>query len=451
MMDAVFHGRVVEIRELRAYNGKHAVPSKPSTEEKEERELEKKRKVGGWVATPPFGIFDNCGVFDMSRYYAEILIAKNLSPEAHPKDELGIIPQMTLELIEERLRYDRELARLTAGTEEYNTMKYRRNSVKYITEAIIGSFGSEYSRLFDIDIFNEVTMTGQRGIKFIEKLCDKYNFNFIYSDTDGASIQVPDLETAKAHVDEFNEALKEFGKQEGITRELSLKLDRYFRTIGFKKLRERVGGQWIERGTKKKYFGRVIWEDNKECDYLLIKGFEYVRRDASVVTKAIQPSVFDLMLEETDIEEKKEKVTSFLYDEIERIKTDFEEGKITIDDIAIPKTLQQRLGAYGRLNESGERIAIPDYVRGSLYANEWFEAGIHGGDQVKMVYVKDIKGYPPTNVICYISKDDLPLDKIKVNLDKMLDRTVYGKLEDVISLIGLDWKQILEPTHDIFS
>ena len=127
----------------------------------------------------------------MSRYYPEMLISQNLSPEPHARGELGITPKMTLDLIEERLRYDRQLAKLDPGTPEWKELKFQRNSVKFVTESVIGYFGSESSRVYNLEIFNSVTMMGQRGLLFLRKVCNKDNNKVIYGDTDGLSVQTP--------------------------------------------------------------------------------------------------------------------------------------------------------------------------------------------------------------------------------------------------------------------
>jgi DNA polymerase I len=444
LSETLYHGKLLDVLYLRRYHDKWVLPSKPSKEEKERRKLETEKKIGGKVMTPPFGVFQNVGVFDMSRYYPEMLVAQNLSPEPHARNELGIIPQLTLLLIETRLRYDRELKKLTPGTEEYEANKFRRNSVKYVTEAIIGSFGSESARLFDLEIFNSVTTMGQRGISFLKKVCDREGNTVLYYDTDGISIKIASIKKAIENVDKLNNSLKDFCRAEGIKRELVLKLDRFFSWIMFKKYREKIDGEWVERGVKKKYAGIVVFEDNKEVNYLKIVGFEYVRRDSPPITKRIQPKIFDMIFAG-----QKDKVGDFLKMELADVKRKYSEDILNIDDIAIPVTLNQSLSSYGGKNIRGGDIGVPDYARGAIYSNEWFGTEIRGGDQVKMVYIKDIKGYPKTDVISYLSITDIPAE-FEIDLDKMLDRIVKQKIEDVIDVIGISWDEIFTKTRNLF-
>lgn len=443
--DTMFHGRLVDTLLLRRYHGKWILPSKPSDDEKERRKAEKDKKVGGAVLAPPYGIFENVGVFDMSRYYPEMLIAQNLSPEPHG-DELGVVPLLALDLIEKRLQYDAELKKLIPGSYDHEQMQYRRNSVKYITESVIGYFGSEHSRLYNLDIFNSVTMMGQRGINFLKESSKKIGeeHRVLYFDTDGASIMMNNLEQAKSRVNDFNNALKEFCKRENIKRELTLKLDRYFSIIGFKKKRERVDGKWTVRGAKKKYFGRVIYDGGKNVDYLKITGFEYVRRDSATITKRIQPKVFDMILNG-----EKEKVGNFLKEEVSRVRKEFNDGLLTVDDIAIPVTIGKSLDLYGK-EKDGNIIGIPYFVRGALYSNKWFGTDIQAEDQVKVIYVTNVDGCEKTDVISYLSLSDIPI-KFDIDIDKMIDRNIRRKVEDVIELIDVSWDKLFSKDKNLFT
>ena len=442
LSETLYHGKLVDALLSRHYYNKWIIPSKPNREEITRRKQETQEKVGGFVLTPPFGLFQNVGVFDMSRYYPEMLIAQNLSPEPHARNELGIVPKMTLDLIETRLRYDRELQKHQPGSTEYDQVKHRRNSVKYITESVIGYFGSEPSRLFDLDIFNSVTKMGQRGVSFLQKICNREGNAVLYIDTDGLTIKVSSIKAAIENVDKLNNSLKEFCRAEGIKRELTLKLDRFFSWIIFKKIRERIDGKWVERGAKKRYAGIVTYEDGKDCNYLKIVGFEYVRRDSPPLTKEIQKKVFGLVFSG-----KKDEVAEYLKDRIADIRARHKNRLLGLDEIAIPVTLNQSLSSYGGKNIRGSSKGTPDYARGAIYSNEWLGTEIRGGDQVKMLYLKRIKGLPQTDVVCYLNT---PPANIDIDLDRMLDRIVKQKIEDVIDVIGISWDDVFSRKKNLF-
>ena len=69
----------------------------------------------------------------------------------------------------------------------------------------------------------------------------------------------------------------------------------------------------------------------------------------------------------------------------------------------------------------------------------------------EIVYVNKVKGYPKTDVIGYLSMEDLPKDvEIEVNIDKMIDRCIKGTLEDIMELVGLSWDDVFSPSRSLF-
>lgn len=399
-------GVLVDILLLRKYFGKWVLPSKVRREEGEDLS-------GALITSPEAGLFDGVYVFDMSKYYPNIVISRNLTPE-RTEGELGVVPKLCLELLDERKKYDKILDETPIDTPEYYDAKRKRDNVKYIGEAVIGYFGSLRSRLYNPKLFDEVTTTGRKGLMFLKKATEGMGFKVLYTDTDGLMIQVP-RERAKELVLKLNEALKEFCASEGIKGELKIKVDRFSKRVLF-------------TGVKKRYAEWVTEEGGRPCDYIRIVGFEHVRRDASEVTRKLQKKVFDLLLRG-----EVNKVVGYVKNTIK----DMKEEKYSLNQITIPKTLNKRLEDYGK----GKGGGIPDYVRGTLYSNQYFNTDIRGGDMVRMLYVKRIPGYPKTNVICFLDESELPV-KPKADMEKMISRTVKMKIEKIIELAGLHWVQV---------
>lgn len=399
-------GVLVDILLLRKYSGKFVLPSKVKREEGEDLS-------GALITSPEAGLYDDVYVFDMSKYYPNIVISRNLTPE-RTGGELGMVPKLCLELLDERKRYDKVLSETPIDTPEYHNAKRKRDNVKFIGEAVIGYFGSLKSRLYNPDLFDEVTTTGQRGLKFLKEATEKMGFKVLYTDTDGLVVKVP-KERAKELLLRLNESLKQFCASEGIKGDLRIKIDRFCKRILF-------------TGVKKRYAAWVVEEGGKPCDYTYIVGFEFVRRDASEVTRKLQKRVFDLLLK-GDVNE----VVSYIRSTIK----DMKKGKYSLNQIAIPKTLNKSLEDYGK----GKGGGIPDYVRGTLYSNKYFGTDIRGGDMIRMLYVNRIPGHPRTNVVCFLDEDELPV-KPEVDWNKMVSRTVRMKIEKIIELAGLHWAQV---------
>jgi len=401
MMEVIYHGVLIDTLLLREYFGKYVLPSKPE-------KIEYTRGYsGGIVLKPPKGIFENVADFDASRYYPNIIIALNLTPEK--SEETGIVPKLCLKLMDKRNEYEKQLNSLKIGTDEYESMLSKRNAVKYLLNAVYGYFGSPKSRLYLKNIAATITETGRKGLMFLKEKTEEIGYKVLYMDTDSIFIQVP-FEKLDEVDTKLNEILEEFGKENGLKRALKLKCDKYFRRILF-------------TGVKKRYAGLVVWE-GRDVDYIYIRGFEYVKRDSSLMTKRIQREAFDYILRE-----KAEGMKNYLKKTVE----DMKKGKYSFREVAIQKTLNKQFQDYK--NET-------DYLRGTKYANKYFGFNIKPGDQVKILYVKRVKGYPETDVICFLDEDALP-DGIEVDWEKMTDKTIRCKVEDLLDIVGLSWERIM--------
>jgi DNA polymerase I len=399
MSVTLYNSVLVDTMLLRKYHGKLVLPSKP-------REEIEESKLGGLVGQPPKGIFENVVVYDVSRYYPNLImgILANRGERWRP------VVELCEELLRERDRYDELLTKLPVDSEEYHSTKMLRDAVKYVTESVIGYFGSERSRLYNKEIFEAVTSSGREGILRMERTARELGYRVLAYDTDGIFIQVPNLDEIEALRGRLNQALNQFCEEKGIRARLKIKVDRVFRRVLF-------------IGVKKRYAGWVVREGDKEADYLHIKGFEYVRRDASPLTRRIQRDVFEIILR---------KGGEGLAEYLRKVIDDMLRGRYSLREIAIPKKINKPFEAYK---------VKPDFVRGALYAIRYLKADIRPGDQVRMIYVKRVPGYPATDVICFTDESILPKG-LEIDWKKMVDRVVRMKVEDLLDAIGLSWKEV---------
>jgi len=188
-------------------------------------------------------------------------------------------------------------------------------------------------------------------------------------------------------------------------------------------------------GVKKRYAQWVIREGWKECDYIVIKGFEFVRGNTSEITRGIQKRAIESVLRmET------EGLIEYLQDEMEKIRT----GSYDIDDVTIPVNLGMKI----------EDAKSGEYYFGAQYNNKYIKEEIIGGDRVRFFKVKSMPpGYPAPKGgwISYIDKWNLPKD-IKVDWDWLIDRTVRSPIERILESAGISWMNVLgaEDLSDIF-
>jgi len=224
-------------------------------------------------------------------------------------------------------------------------------------------------------------------------------------------------------VNKLNKVFTEYCEKEGISSLLSIKMDRFYR----KALWIRSESKGKGKGTQKKYMGHCVQDGDKKVDFIDTKGFEMIRGDSSKITRRLQADAGDAILR---------KGTEGLIERIQKLVKEIEEGKHSHDDVAIAKTLHKKLNAK---NKKGKLTNI-DYYRGARYGNKYLGFDIVAGDRVKMLYVKRVKGYPSTNVICYLDQDKLP--EIVADYKYMINRTVRGKVERMLKVGGMSWQAV---------
>jgi len=401
LQGTTYHGVLVDTRLLRQYHGKYMLPSKPKGK------VKASKLIGALVKTPPKALLDWVAVVDFSRYYPNLLIG---ILTAMGKDWMKPLIELCEDMLTERDHYDDLLVKHNPGTPEYQIVKGKRDSVKYISEALIGYFGSTRSRLYDPVVFEGVTRPGQEGLLFAEKTCNALGYKIPYFDTDGLFVEIG-LDKVEDLVNNLNNAMAGWCEDHNIKSALKLKIDRHFDRLLFK-------------GVKKRYAGHVVWEDGKTVDYLHIVGFEYIRRDSSLVTREVQKEVFEHLLRQGMIGLKE-----FLQGILKKVRS----GGYSLREIALSKGIHKEFKDYK---------PKPDYVRGSIWSNKHLKAGIRKDDQVYMIYVKRTPGYPATNVVCFLDEETVPSSFV-VDYDKMIKRTIEGKVDELIAQGGLPWARVM--------
>ena len=162
-----------------------------------------------------------------------------------------------------------------------------------------------------------------------------------------------------------------------------------------------------------------------EKPYLYIRGFEFVRRDQSQLTKQVQGKIIELV-NNGDAES----IKKLIFESVNAIKNNLYD----IDYIAINKTIQKRFEDYK---------VKTDFLKGTLWANKYLKTNIVPGSMVKQIFVKTVRGFPITQVICYTNKQLLPLKNIVLNKEKMIERTLKSPLDKIIRLVGLSFDECL--------
>lgn len=391
------------------------LPSTPDDNEKRKRRRgrgkvkQKYGNIGGRVTEPPRGEFENVAVFDMSRYYPSIVLSWNLSPEVDgPDDELGLLPELCLDMLEEREKLEDRLEELEHGSEEWNSVMMRRTNVKYTTNAVFGYTGYPPARYYDESIMTKITEKGREGIKILEDIAEDGGYKSLYSDTDGVFISVP-LSEAENLREEMNEGLKSHFEDK-------YDVDTSYLHLDFEKFYEKL----LLTGKKKQYAGRVTY-DGDECDYIDIKHF--LSMDRSEYARDIYKKALKMIVYDKDKDEIK--------DELIEMVEKFEEQ--SLDNVYFTKGLRKRLDEYkGNSN----------HVRAAVFSNSYLGCNFGKGSRPKLLWtnwVKDNEGRRHNQDIVAFESEP---PECSVDWDRMIDSQLGSQMEDILEIVGLDWKEI---------
>jgi len=314
--------------------------------------------TGAFVMTPLAGIHKNVAYIDLKSLYPSIILNYNLSFDTIDfNDEnipyvilpgnglkvrinrTGILPSMLKNVLDLRARYKNERKKYQPGSKEYMVYDALQNACKFLANAFYGAFGAKFFRAYDRRISEGITLTGQKIIKTIIKWLEERGKKAIYTDTDSVFYYANSVEEALKDVEELNQFLqKTFGK------EIEIKLEKFFEKIVF--LREK----------KKKYFGRVIWDDGKEVNYIKITGMEARRGDWCDLAREVQAKVIEMVLDDSfsinNIDSYLQQIRKELYaskfdDKLiisKGIRTNFEEYKANLPYIELAKQLGLKPG-----------------------------------------------------------------------------------------------------------
>jgi len=397
---ALWHGVLVDTLALREAYRRYVLNSS--------RVGEGEPYEGAIVFEPEEGVFEGVAVLDMSRYYPNIALAYEV-------DELEC--RVINNLMKKRDELEKEMAKYHIKSVEYEVLKKKRNSVKYLLNATYGYWGSPRSRVYDRENAAKVTAKARLGLEVIKKASEERGYPVLYGDTDSAMIQIEANKTPKL-LQHLNEVLKEHCENEGIPPLLKLKWEKYFSKVLYVKAKGEGG-----KAAKKRYAAHVIWDSGQKVDYIHIVGFDYVRGNTSKLTRKIQMKCFEEILKGD-----KKNLPSYLRSEVKKILR----GEYKVGELSIPVTLRKDIDKYK---------SIPDYVRGVLWSNKNLGLEIVGGDRVKMIYVKRVgDGLPQTDVISYFDEERLP--PIVPDYEKIIEKTVKKKVEQFLRLADITWRQV---------
>ena len=452
--DATTPGDAVDMYVLHTVHGQFALPSKGSVEGEEYE--------GGAVFDPITGVREMVSVLDLKSLYPMCMVTTNASPETKVdpesydgetfrapngthfrKEPDGIIREMVDELLTEREQKKDLRNEHDPGSDAYTVYDRQQAAVKVIMNSLYGVLGWTRFRLYDQEMGAAITATGREVIQFTERAANERDKEVVYGDTDsvmlefGADATVEEVIEQSFDLEDYlNDRYDEFAREE-----LGAEDHRF--QIEFEKLYRR----FFQAGSKKRYAGHIVWKEGKAVDDIDITGFEYKRSDIAPITKEVQHRVIEMIVTGVDLEE----VTTYLTEVI----TEFLEGDLPYDEIAIPGGIGKRLDAYDTATAQ---------VRGAQYANEVLGTNFDRGSKPKRLYLKKVhpdffkrleaeEGFDPQrdplygefkrdpDVICFEYADQIP-EEFEVDYETMLEKTLEKPISRVIEALGISWEEV---------
>jgi DNA polymerase elongation subunit (family B) len=328
-----------------APNFNQIAPNKPGNNELIQRRAI--RIKGAFVFEPKPGLYNDIVVFDYRSLYPTIISSHNISPgtmncsccegEAKPapieneniwfcEKKKGFIPTMIEELITRRMRI-KEIIK-DQKDEKFIILDARQNTLKLLANSFYGYLGFYAARWYSMNSAQATTAYGRYYIKQVISKAQEADFKVIYSDTDSVFMTLD----GKTKEDAIKFSEKNNQELPGL---MELEFDGFYPAGIF------VSAKMGDFGAKKRY--ALVSEENK----IIIKGFESVRRNTSIIAKETQEKVFEIILKEKD----NEKALKY----VKKVVDDLRNKKIPVDKVIISIQLSKNISEY---DSKGPHVAV---------------------------------------------------------------------------------------------
>jgi DNA polymerase elongation subunit (family B) len=377
-------------------------------------------------------------------------------------DKDGLLPALLRKWFDERVEY-RKLSKKFYEDGDIEKSEYfdrRQYLQKVVLNSLYGVLGLSVFRFYDVDNAEAVTYTGQSLIKFTKKignsfynkeLNDKEN-HCIYIDTDSVFYSATPLvkkrfpELDIRNEDKMSKAILE------IASEVQVYLNQgydYFakKFCNLDKHRFDIKQEVIAKSglfvTKKRYGLKIINDNGKKVNKMMVKGLDTVRSSFPIAMREMLSKV----LEDILMDVPKDKLDKFILNFKDSMKL------MEFDKISIPTSVKG-IKKYGSNNGNlfkSHKIGTPVHVKSSLFYNDLLKhfkvskrySNIFDGEKIKWVYLKN--NPMGLNTIAYKGHEDPPqiLDFIRqyIHPEKLYKQALHKKIMMLYEALGWD-----EPT-----
>ncbi len=383
-------------------------------------------------------------------------------------DKDGLLSALLRKWFDERVEY-RKLSRKfhEEGDKEKSDYFDRRQYLqKVLLNSLYGVLGLPVFRFYDVDNAEAVTYAGQSLIKFTKKIANNYynkelgdaKNHCIYIDTDSVfysalplvTKRYPDLDIRNE--DKMSKAILQIANE--VQDYLNMSYDYFAKKFcNLDKHRFDIKQEVIAKSglfvTKKRYGLKIINDNGKKVNKMMIKGLDTVRSSFPIAMREL----LSKLLEDILMEVPKQKLDKYLINFKNSMKL------MDFNKIAIPTSVKG-IKKY-RDSEGGifhtYKLGTPVHVKSSLFYNDMLKyfkvtkkySPIYNGEKIKWVYLKN----NPIGIetIAYKGHEDPPqiLDFIRqyINPDKLYKQALHKKIMMLYEALG--WEEPTDATKTI--
>ena len=383
-------------------------------------------------------------------------------------DKTGLLPALLRKWFDERVEYRKLSKKFHEEGDKIKSDYFDRRQYlqKVVLNSLYGVLGLPIFRFYDLDNAEAVTYTGQSLIKFTKKIVNNY-YNrelsddidhCIYIDTDSVFYSaLPLVKKRFPELDIKNEDRMSKSILQ-IASEVQVHLNRsydYFakKFCNLDKHRFDIKQEVIAKSglfvTKKRYGLKIINDNGKKVNKMMIKGLDTVRSSFPIAMR----EMLSKLLEDILMDVPKEKLDKFILNFKSSMKL------MDFNKIAIPISVK---GMHKYYNKHGDIfksyfLRTPIHVKSALYYNDFLKykkisrqySRIFNGEKIKWVYLK--QNPLGLNTMAYKGHEDPPevLEFIRqyINHEKIYKQALHKKI--MMLYDALRWNEPTDATKTI--
>jgi DNA polymerase elongation subunit (family B) len=377
-------------------------------------------------------------------------------------DKTGLLPALLKKWFDERVEY-RKLSKKfhEEGNREQSDYFDRRQYLqKVLLNSLYGVLGLPVFRFYDLDNAEAVTYSGQSLIKFTKKISNVY-YNkelgdtkdyCIYIDTDSVFYSATPLVKKRfpnmdiKNEDKMSKAILEIASE--VQEYLNNGYDYFAKKFcNLDKHRFDIKQEVIAKSglfvTKKRYGLKIINDNGKKVNKMMVKGLDTVRSSFPTAMR----TMLSKLLEDILMDVPKQELDKFIINFKNSMKL------MEFDKIAIPTSVKNISKYYNKDGQmfNSYKTGTPVHVKSSIFYNEFLKYknisnrynSIANGEKIKWVYLK--QNPLGLNTMAYKGHED-PIELLNfirqyINHDKLYKQALHKKI--MMLYESMNWS---EPT-----